>query len=141
MPHKTAGQRRARRNDDRLDRLNDGDARQLPDAVGRKVGFGKDRRNAGDGARSFQIQPSDPGECERRANHIGVQHAGHVIVGDILPAPGEEAMILQPVQRPSLITLLQPLTFSEIPGRSISIRSDVMSIQAWPQSLRAPGYN
>ena len=110
MPHKTARQRRARRHDDRLDRLNDGDARQLPDAVGRKVGFGIDRHNAGDSARSFQIQPRDPRERDGRANHMGMQHPGHVVVGDIFAVAGEEAMVLQPVQRPSLITLLQPIT-------------------------------
>ena len=41
MPHEAARQRRARRNDDRLDRIDHRDARQLADAVGRKVGLGK----------------------------------------------------------------------------------------------------
>jgi hypothetical protein len=33
-----------------------------------------------------------------------------VIIGDIGPAPGEEAMIFQPVQGLTLVTLAQPLT-------------------------------
>ena len=41
---------------------------------------------------------------------MGVQHARHMIVADIFPAPGEEANILQPVQGLTLITLAQPLT-------------------------------
>jgi hypothetical protein len=40
---------------------------------------------------------------------MGVQHTSHVIIGDIGPAPGEEAMIFQPVQGLTLITLAQPL--------------------------------
>ena len=116
MPHETAGQRRARRNHDRLDRLDHGDARQLPDAVGREVGFAIDRHDAGDGARGCQVQPRDPGEGDGRANHMGMQHPGHVIVGDIFAVAGEEAMVLQPVQRPSLITLLQLLTFFPLSG-------------------------
>ena len=110
MPHETTGQRGARRSDDRLDRINHGDAGQLADAVGREVGFGKHRHNAGERTRSFQIEPGDTREGVGRANHMGVQHASHVIIGDIGPAPGEEAMILQPVQGLTLITLAQPLT-------------------------------
>jgi hypothetical protein len=34
-----------------------------------------------------------------------------MVVGDISPAPGEKAKILQPVQGLTLITLTQPLTF------------------------------
>jgi len=40
---------------------------------------------------------------------MGVQSTCHVIIGDIGPAPGEEADILQPVQGLTLVTLAQPL--------------------------------
>src|SRR5882724_2370733 len=111
MPHDAARQRGVRRNDDRLNGINNGDARQLPDAVGRKVGFGEDRHHPGDRARSFQIQPGDARERIRRANDMGVQRVRHMVVGDISPAPGEKAKILQPAQGLTLITLTQPLTF------------------------------
>ena len=119
MPHDATGQRRARRNDDRFDRINNSDARQLPDTFGRKVRLGKHRRYAGNSARSFHTQPGDTREGMGRANHIGVQHAGYVIVGDISPAPGEEAKIFEPVQGLTLITLSQPLTvFPKYQARS-----------------------
>ena len=41
---------------------------------------------------------------------MGMQHTRYVIIGDIGPAPGEEANILQPVQGLTLITFAQPLT-------------------------------
>jgi hypothetical protein len=41
---------------------------------------------------------------------MGVQHVRYLIVGDISPAPGEEANILQPIQGLTLITLSQRLT-------------------------------
>ena len=41
---------------------------------------------------------------------MGVQHVRHMIVGDIFPAPGEEAQILEPVQGLTLITFSQRLT-------------------------------
>ena len=40
---------------------------------------------------------------------MGVQHTSHVIIGHIGPAPGEETMILQTLQRLTLITFAQPL--------------------------------
>ena len=45
------GKRRMRRNDDWLDGIDDRDARQLPDAVGREIGFGENRHYSGDRAR------------------------------------------------------------------------------------------
>ena len=98
MPHEIAGQRGARRRDDRLDRIDHRDAGQLADAVRREVGLGKHRHDAGERARSVQIEPGNSREGVRRADHMGVQHISHVIIGDIGPAPGEEAMIFQPVQ-------------------------------------------
>jgi hypothetical protein len=41
---------------------------------------------------------------------MGMQHIRHMIIGDVSPAPGEEAMIFQPVQGLTLITLAQPPT-------------------------------
>ena len=110
MPHHAASERWTRRNDDRLDRVNDGDARQLADAVGRKVGFAPYRHHAGDRARRVEIDANDARGCMGRADHMGVQHARNMLVADIFPAPGEEANILQPVQGLTLITLAQPLT-------------------------------
>ena len=122
MPHDATGQRRTRRDDDRLDGIDNGDAWQFPDTVGREIGFGKDRHHSGDSARSFQLQPGYPGECDGRTKHVGMQHAGHVIVGDIFPAPGKEAQILQPNQGLTLISLSQtPHRLSETP-RPIPIR-------------------
>jgi len=99
-----------RRNDDPLDRVNDGNARQLADAVGREVGFAQYRNHSRNSARRRQIHANDTRECMGRANDMGMQHAGHMIVGDIFPAAGEEANILQAAQGLTLITLSQPLT-------------------------------
>jgi len=114
MTHDAAGERRTRRNDDRLNGVDNGDAGQFADPVGRKVSLGEDRRHSGDGARSFQVHPCDSSECMGRAKHIGVQHPGHGIVGDIPAAAGEETKVLQPVQGLSLITIPQPLTFRNV---------------------------
>jgi hypothetical protein len=111
MPHNATGERRAWRHDDRFDGIDDGDARQLPDAVSREVGFGKDRHHSADSACSFQIQPGNVCECKGRAEHMGMQHAGHVFIGDISPASGQETLILEPIQGLTLITLPQALAF------------------------------
>ena len=65
MPYDATGQRGARRHDDRLNGIDDGDARQIPDTVSREVGFGNDRHYSGDSARSLQVQPGDSSECAR----------------------------------------------------------------------------
>ena len=59
-----------------------------------------------------------------------------MIVGDISAVAGEEAMVFQPVQGLSLITLLQRSPSFRCPPRMlrISIRSDITP-QAWPPTL------
>ena len=84
-----------RRNDDWLDGINDRDARQLPDAVGREIGFGENRHYSGDRARRLQVQPGDTRERVGRANHMGVQHARHDDIIDIATVAGDEAAILE----------------------------------------------
>jgi hypothetical protein len=98
----------ARRSFGRIDHANAG---QIADPVRREIGFGKDGDHAGDFTRSFQIQPNDVSKCEGRAQHIGLQHAGHVVIGHISPASGQEALILEPGQGMTLIPLPQPLAF------------------------------
>ena len=96
-------------------------------------------------ARRFQIHANDTREGMGRADHMGVQHARHMIVGDIFPAPGEEANILQPVQGLTLITLAQLLTvfpkFGRDTGQARQALQDVppSGRQASPNDLtRAP---
>ena len=110
MAHEITRQRRARRRDDRLDGVDHGDAGQVAYPVRSEVGLGKHRHHAGEPTRRVQTDSGDPREGVRRADHMGVQHISHVIISDIGPAPGEEAMILQPVQGLTLVTLAQPLT-------------------------------
>ena len=53
---------------------------------------------------------------------MGMQHAGNAIVGDIASAPGEETIILEPVQGLTLITLAQPLTSLSESPEAIPVR-------------------
>src|SRR4029078_13314280 len=117
MPHHATGKCRTGWNDARLARVDDGDARQLADAVGREVGLAPYRHHPGDRARRFQIDANDTREGMGRRDHITLQRVRHMIVADIFPAPGEEANVLQPVQRLTLITLAQLLTAMPRCGR------------------------
>jgi hypothetical protein len=79
-----------------------------------------------------------------RADYMGVQRVRHMIVADIFPAPGEEANVLQPVQRLTLITLAQLLTaipkFGRDTGQARQALQDVPpSDETSPNDLtRAP---
>jgi len=61
MAHPVAGQRVARRHDDRADRVDLGDARERSDPVGSQIGLGENAENAWRSARRSGVDPIDRG--------------------------------------------------------------------------------
>jgi hypothetical protein len=90
-----ARQGAARWDDHRRDGRHPGDARQWADAVGIEIGGGEDTTHVGHRAGDRGIDAFYRRMSVRRAQHDGVQLAGHIDVVDIATLPGQKPTIFE----------------------------------------------